>query len=133
MRQIDFAKAAGAAVGILVLNLLCAVLAVLAYSIFVAPGHPSEYYDAAALWIAPWSAHIAGTLLFLGAGFWFARQARERNGYLFAVVFTALYGVLDSATVGFKCVFELHFVLSMLGNFGAALVGAFVGTRTAVR
>jgi hypothetical protein len=129
MKPIDFAKAAGVATAILVLNVLIAILVVLAYSIFIEPGHPREFYDAAALRIAPWCSHIAGTTLFLGAGYLFARRRPERNGFLFAGAFTVLYAIIDSATVGFVGVFTVEHSLSMLAKLLAALAGAFLATR----
>ena len=54
MKPIDFAKAAGVAVAVLVLNVLIAILVVFVYSVLIDPGHPREYYDAAAPRIAPW-------------------------------------------------------------------------------
>lgn len=129
MQRIDYAKAAGVAIGILALNILVAILAVVVYSYFIEPGHPREFYDEAALWIAPWSCHIAGTALFLGAGYWFAKRRPQRNGFLFAVTFVVLYAVIDAATVGFAGILEVRFILSMLGNLLAALVGAFLASR----
>jgi hypothetical protein len=129
MKPIDFAKAAGVAIGVLALNILIAVLVVFGYSVFIEPGHPREFYDAAALRIAPWSAHIFGTALFFGAGYLFARRRPQRNGFLFAAAFSVLCAIMDAATVGFVCVFEVEFALSMLGNLLAALAGAFLAGR----
>lgn len=129
MKAIDFAKAAGVAVAVLVLNVLIAILVVLGYSIFIEPGHPHEFYNAAALRIAPWCSHIFGTALFFGAGYLFARRRPERNGLLFAAVFTVLYAIIDGATVGFVGVLNIEFALSMLAKLLAALAGAFLANR----
>jgi hypothetical protein len=129
MQPIDFAKAAGVATVVLALNVLIAVLVVTGYSILIAPGHPREFYDAAALRIAPWCSHIAGTALFFGAGYLFARRRPERNDFLFASAFTVLYAIIDGATVGFVGVFAVEFALSMLAKLLAALAGVFLATR----
>ena len=96
MKPIDFAKAAGVAVALLVLNVLIATLVILFYSLVIEPGHPSEFYNAAALRIAPWCSHIFGTALFFGAGWLCARRRPDRNGFLFAAAFTVLYGIIDA-------------------------------------
>jgi hypothetical protein len=129
VKPVDFAKAAVVAVVVLALNLLIAVLAVIGYSILIEPGHPRAFYDAAALRIAPWSAHIAGTALFFGAGYLCTRRRPHRNGFLFAAAFTVVYAIVDAATVGFVGVLSVEFALSMLGNLLAALAGAFLATR----
>lgn len=129
MQPIDFAKALGVAVLVLILNLACAFVAVWLYSLFIAPGHPRAFYEAAALWISPWSAHVAGTILFLLAGYLTARRRPRRNPYLFALAFAAIYALIDAASVGFKGVMNLEMALSMLGNLAAALAGAFVAAR----
>jgi hypothetical protein len=102
---------------------------VVAYRFLIEPGHPSEFYDAAALKIAPWCSHIAGTALFFAAGFLFSKRRPERNGLLFAAAFTALYAIIDAATVGFAGVFALEFVLSMFAKLLAALAGAYLATQ----
>jgi hypothetical protein len=130
MKPIDFAKAAGVAVAILVVNVFIAILVVLGYRFFIDPGHPSEYYLAAALKTAPWCSHIAGTALFFGAGFLFAKRRPERNGFLFAATFTLLYAIIDAATVGFRGIFNVEFALSMLAKLVAALAGAFLAIQT---
>lgn len=130
MKPIDFAKAAGVAVAVLVINVLIAILVVLVYRFGIEPGHPSEFYDAAAQRIAPWCSHIAGTALFFGAGCLFARRRPDRNGFLFALAFTVLYAVIDAATVGFAGAVSVEFGLSMLAKLAAGQAGAFLAIRT---
>jgi len=129
MTLLDLAKALGIAVAILVLNVLIAIAVVLFYSIVIDPGHPHEYYNEAAMRIAPWCSHIAGTALFFGAGYLFARRRPERNGWLFAATFTVLYAIIDAATVGFASFFEIEFGLSMLAKLLAALAGTWLASR----
>jgi hypothetical protein len=129
MKPLDFAKAAGVAIAILALNILIAILVIVIYRFAIEPGHPSEFYDAAALRIAPWCSHIAGTALFLLAGYWLTRRRPQRNGYLFATAFTVLYAIIDSAMVGFSSLVSIEFNLSLLAKFLAALAGAFLATR----
>jgi hypothetical protein len=128
MKPIDFAKAAGVAVAVLVVNVLIAILVVLVYRFAIEPGHESEFYDEAALRIAPWCSHIAGTALFFGAGYLFTRRRPDRNGLLFALAFTVLYALIDAATVGFGV--SVEFGLSMLAKLAAGQAGAFLAIRT---
>jgi hypothetical protein len=54
MLPVDFLKAAGIALGLLAINVLIVILAVVAYATLVEPCHPSEHYGEVAKWIAPW-------------------------------------------------------------------------------
>jgi hypothetical protein len=127
MKPIDFVKAVGIAIAVLVVNVLIAILVMLVDALVVEPGHPREFYDAAAQRIAPWCSHIAGTALFLGAGYLFARLRPDRNGFLFVLAVTVSYAIIDSATVGFGV--SLEFGLSMLAKLVAGQAGTFVATR----
>ena len=132
MKPIDFAKAAGVALVILIINVIISILVVLFYSFFINPGHPRAYYDEAAKWIAPWCSYIGGTALFLIAGYYFARHNPARNPFLFALTFTLLYMIIDGATVKFKGIFNWQEGLAMLVKLLAALAGAYLATQRAV-
>lgn len=130
MKPIDFLKAAGIAIGLLVINVLIAILVVGVYAALIEPGHTDEFYDEAALWIVPWSCHIIGTPLFFVAVCFLTARRRERNAYLFATVVVVMYAIIDAASVGFLSVLELSFALSMLLKLAASLTAAYVGTRS---
>ena len=129
MKPIDYAKAAGVALLLLVLNVLLSIPVILFYSLVIDPGHPPEYYNKAALRIAPWCSHITGTFLFFLAGYFLAKRRPGRNGFLFAATFTGLYAFIDAAVVGFVGVFAIEFALSMLAKLLASLAGAFLATK----
>ena len=58
MQPIDYAKAAGLAILVLMLDFAVAFLVVAFYSLAIDPGHPQAYYEAAALSITPWSTRV---------------------------------------------------------------------------
>jgi hypothetical protein len=129
MKPWDYAKAVGVALLLLVLNVLLSIPVILFYSLVIDPGHPREYYDKAALKIAPWCSHLTGTALFFIAGYFLTKRKPERNGLSFAVAFTALYALIDAATVGFAGILSVEFGLSMLAKLAAALGGALLAMR----
>ncbi|MFT4558541.1 MAG: hypothetical protein ACI92S_003922 [Planctomycetaceae bacterium] len=129
MKAIDFAKATGIGVALLALNLLIATLVIIAYAVFIEPGHPDEFYHDAAMRIAPWCSHIIGTALFLGAVYLFTRRNPARNGFVFATVVALLYAIIDAAMVGFACLADLEFGLSMLAKLAAILAGSYLAIR----
>lgn len=129
MKPIDFAKAAGVMTVILVLNILGSIVAVSVYAFFIEPGKPQEFYDAAALRIAPWCSYTIGTALFFAAGYFCARRRPQRNGYLFGATITVLYAIIDAAVVVLAGAFALNFVLATLAKLVAAAMGAFLARK----
>jgi hypothetical protein len=133
MKPIDFLKAAGLGLGVMALTVAARFTMVFVYATFIAPGHPQAFYNNAAHWIAPWSSHVFGPILFFAFNFWLARRRPERNAITFAAATIALYGLIDfgmmlpfapaaaflSPTVG----------LSLAAKLAAALTGAWLGAR----
>ena len=129
MKPADFAKAAGVAVLVLVIDVLIAVGVVFAWSILAAPGHSRAYYQTAGIPIAQWSTRIAGTALIFGAAWLSAKRRPDRNAYRFAVALVVFYAILDGASVGFQGFFTFGFGLTILIKVIASLAGAFVAMR----
>jgi len=137
MAALDYIKAFGVAVLLMVLNVAASFGVMALYSSFIAPGHDISFYESAARQIAPWSSVFVGAVLFFAAGWLFARRRPSRKAMHFAMAFSLVYVVLDLAIIvgidprGMMTMAGL-IVLSMTSKFAAALGGAMVGRRVAV-
>ena len=129
MHSKDVVKAAGVAIGLLVFNMLIVILAVVTYAQLIEPGQPQEFYDAAAMRIAPWCTRTIGSAAFFAVGYFLAKSRPDRNGLLFALLFSLFYALLDAATVGFAGALNIEFLLAMLANCIVALAGALFAAR----
>lgn len=129
----DFAKAAGLAAVVLVIDVLVAIAVVFAWGVLVEPGHPRAYYETAGVPIARWSTRVVGTALIFAAAWLFSARNPERNPILFGVALVALYAFFDGASVEFVGFFTASFALTMSLKLLAALAGAFVALRTKQR
>ncbi len=99
MTPLDFVKALGVALALMVLNVATAFGVVWAYSLFIEPGHEEAFYQAAAQQIAPWSSVVAGVALFFAAGWLFAKRKPARNGIVFAATFALIYAAIDVSII----------------------------------
>jgi hypothetical protein len=126
VKPVDFAKAAGIAAAVIILDLL---LAFAAGYVFLAPGHPRAYYATAAVPIALLSTRILGTALIFAACWWSARRNPQRNALVFAVAVVIYYGLIDGVSGGFKGFFTLSFGITMLLKLVAGIAGAQVAVR----
>lgn len=78
MKPIDYVKALVVAVAVLAITLAASFPMVAFYAYFIEPGHPQEFYNAAAQWIAPWTSYILGPLCFFAFNYWLARRSPAR-------------------------------------------------------
>jgi hypothetical protein len=134
MKTSDFMKALGVAVATLVITLVASFPMVAVYAWLIEPGHPPEFYTDAAQWIAPWSSHVLGPLVFFAFNFWLARRNAERNAVLFAVATVVLYVVVDFSMLPLMGL-DLFAALSLTmgASLGAKLVGALLGAHLGTR
>jgi hypothetical protein len=128
MQPIDFAKAAGLALLVLILDLACAFAFVLFWSLAIDPGHPSSYYTAAAPRLSTISTRVCGPLLLALFVWLFSRKRADRQPFAFAATVLAVYFFLDGAMVAFRPFF---FTTPMLFTMGLKLMGALGGAALA--
>lgn len=129
MQVWDYLKAFLAGALILALNLLTLVLLVFAYSQFIDPGQPPEFYSELAPQLGAYSGPIAGALLMFLFVWLLSSRRPQRNAYAFAAATFVSYAALDIA-LGLAAsapaqLFTPSFALSITGvavaAFGAAL------------
>jgi hypothetical protein len=129
MKPVDYAKAAGIAAAVLILDLLLAIGVVYAWSIFMVPGHSRTYYATAGVPIARLSTRIFGSALIFAACWWSARRNPQRNALAFALTVVICYGVFDAASAGFNGFFTLGFGVTMLLKLVAGIAGAQLAAK----
>ena len=133
MEALDIPKALGVAVAVLVITLAASFPMVAFYAFVIEPGHPQEFYNEAAQWIAPWSSHILGPVMFFAFNFWLAKRSTRRNALLFAAATVVLYTVVDLSTLPMiglpiAAALTVPFGLSLVGKAAGAFLGAYYGT-----
>jgi hypothetical protein len=133
VKAVDFAKAAGIAAAVLIVDILVAVGAVFAWGILVAPGHDRAFYATAGIPIALLSTRIMGTALIFAACCWSARRNPQRNALLFALIVVIFYAVLDGASIAFKDFFTTGFAITIALKLVAGIAGALVARRFVTR
>lgn len=134
MRLFDYLKALGVAVATLAITLAASVPMVAFYAYFIEPGHPQEFYSEAAQWIAPWSSHILGPLVFFAFNYWLARRSPVRNAMWFAAATIVFYVIVDWSMlpmmgIPLTAVLTVTVLLSLVGKAIGAFVGAHFGAR----
>lgn len=133
MEALDIPKALGVAVAVLVITLAASFPMVAFYAFVIEPGHPQEFYNEAAQWIAPWSSHILGPVMFFAFNFWLAKRSTRRNALLFAAATVVLYTAVDLSTLPMiglpiAAALTVPFGLSLVGKAAGAFLGAYYGT-----
>ncbi|MEQ8692108.1 MAG: hypothetical protein RIC89_14890 [Pseudomonadales bacterium] len=134
MTALDLLKALGVAAAVIAITMAASFPMVAVYAYLIEPGHSDEFYTAAAQWIAPWSSHILGPLVFLVLNYLMARRSRRRNAVLFALATLVMYIIVDLsllAAMGVSIATALTFstMLSFLGKAAGAFAGAYLGIR----
>ncbi len=129
MRWLDFAKAAGMAALLLIIDRFAVFVVVYGWATFIESGHPRSYYQTAVIPIALWSSRIFGTALVFGTAWLFAKGNPERNTIFFGTSLVVFYALFDRAKAGFANFFTISVALTITLNLVAALAGGLIGIR----
>jgi hypothetical protein len=132
MTAIDYAKAFGVALLLMVLNVAVSFVVMAVYGYLIDPGHEPSYYESAAQRIAPWSSVFAGALLFFVAAWLFGLRKPARPALAFALLFTTIYTLIDLsiiAAVGALASMGYIVAISIAAKFAAAFLGASMARR----
>jgi len=137
VKTIDIVKSIGAAVAIMVLNVIISIVAVAGYSYVINPGLEAAHYEAVSQTIIYWSANVVGFFLFLGAGYIFAKRKPKRNAVKFAVLIWASYFVIEFITIAGSGIDSVKLksmtgvlAISLVTKLFAAIAGAKLGETT---
>ncbi len=138
MNALDSLRALAVGVTVFLGTLLLSIPMVAFYAYVIEPGHPEEFYKAAAQWIAPWSSHIAGPILFFWLNLRGAVRRPHRNAVAFAGATIVGYLLVDLAAVpifglAWSTVITPTFVVSLAIKAAAAFAGATLGARRTAR
>lgn len=133
MKPIDYLKAAGVGLAVMTLTVAASFPMVYVYATFIEPGHPQSFYNGAAKWIAPWSSHILGPILFFLFNYRLARRSPDRHAMAFAAATIGLYVLIDFGMmlpfVPASAFFNPVTALSLTGKLIGAVSGALLGKR----
>jgi hypothetical protein len=132
MTAIDYLKALGVALLLMVLNVAVSFVVMAVYGYLIDPGHEASYYESAAQRIAPWSSVFAGAVLFFAAAWLFGIRKPARPALVFALTFTLIYTLIDlGIVVAAGAVTFIGYVVAI--SVAAKFAGAFLGARLARR
>jgi hypothetical protein len=132
MNALDYAKALGISLFLMVLNVAASFAVMAAYGYLIDPGHEAAYYEAAAQRIAPWSSVFVGALLFFAAAWLFGVRRPARPALAFALTFTLIYTLIDfSIITAAGALMSVGYVVAI--SVAAKFAGAFLGARLARR
>jgi hypothetical protein len=132
MTGLDYLKAFGVALLLMVLNVAASFVVMAGYAYLIDPGHPADYYESAAQRIAPWSSVVVGSLLFFAAAWFFGARRPQRSALMFAMAFTAIYTLVDLGIVvaaGAIGMIGTVVAISVAAKFAAAFLGARMAKR----
>jgi hypothetical protein len=129
MRWLDFAKAAGIAALVLIIDRFAVFVVVGAWATFIESGRPHSYYQTAVIPIALWSTRIFKTLLMFGTAWLPAKRNRQRDTILFSTTLVVFYVLFDLASMGFANFFTIRVALTMSLKLVAALAGGLIAFR----
>lgn len=99
MKPVDFVKALGVAILVMVLDLICAFAVVFVWALINPPAQPLQPTDAIVVELSTFSTRICGPILFALFVWLFQRKRPDRNAWAFAAAVFGFYFVVDAGTL----------------------------------
>jgi hypothetical protein len=134
MSTLDYCRAVTIGFTVFAGTLLLSIPLVAVYALLINPGQSQEFYRAAATWIAPWSSHIGGPMLFFGLTRRQTRRHPQTHPIAFAWAAIGSYVAIDLMSaplfgLTLSTVVTRVFVLSLAVKLVAVFAGAILGAR----
>ncbi|MBO9575779.1 MAG: hypothetical protein J7494_08595 [Sphingobium sp.] len=129
MKPVDFVKALGVAILVMVLDLICAFCTVFIWASLTGQTGLTPA-DPKVIEISSLSTRICGPLLFALFVWIFQRKRPDRNAWAFALSVFGFYFLIDWSLVAFKGVLEPQVMVTAALKLAGALVGAWLAKRS---
>lgn len=129
MKPVDFVKALGVAILIMLLDFACAFGFVFSWVQINQPAQPLGMMDPLTIELSTLSTRIFGPLLFALFVWLFARKRTDRSAFAFALSVFGFYCLLDWSLVAFQGILEPAAMGTMLLKLCGALIGAWLARR----
>ncbi len=129
MKPVDFVKALGVAILVMVLDLVCAFAWVFVWAQLYPPAQPLSPTDPIVIELSTQSTRVCGPLLFALFVWLFSRKRPDRNAWAFAAAVFGFYLIVDWGMVAFQGILEPVALSIAALKLAGALVGAWLARR----
>lgn len=129
MLPVDFLKALGVALLVMLLDLACAFVGVTLWSLWTQPPQPLSPSDPAVITVATLTTRLCGPLLLALFVWLFSRRRPDRNAWAFGVAVFVFYMLVDWGMVAFRGMLEPAALLTAALKLAGAMVGAWFAQR----
>jgi len=129
MKPVDFVKALGVAIFVMVLDLICAFCSVSIWAVLTGPGQGLTPTDPKVIAISSLSTRICGPFLFALLIWIFQRKRPDRNAWAFALSVFGFYVLIDWSLVAFQGILQPQVLITMALKLAGALAGAWLAKR----
>ena len=129
---LGFLKIIGAALLVLVINVLASILYIVVYSYVINPGHPPQFYQDYAQVAAPYSSIIAGFPIMFFVCRWLSSRRKPDTALKAALSVWLVYMLIDVTVLlaaGTTARVWLLATISHLTKLAAAYLGGAAGSR----
>jgi len=127
-------KLVGAALLFLVVNVGVSILWVAFYAYVINPGHPDEFYQEYAMFVAPYSSILAGMPLMFIMCWWLSSHWGPDLAFKSVLGIWIIYVIIDLSVLvaaGMTSRLAILSAISLVTKLLAALLGAKIGSQGA--